>query len=239
MKKLFLVLFGIMMCSTVSADVLSWWLQPTICRLNPSRCYVASGGGYDSDRWDAASGCRGMKLICEAALTASFSEPTPVSKTDIASGTGIKSDFDLNTLSAAGDCFGVRRSASGGSEVLVNGVYVKVWCQNVLRNPDEQLANGEITYGAEPTCAELAQDGYAAVLVQTCYGKYFDPNKYYIECKAGQLMPERIVALNGADAYVGVSSSSPSYPTSQSAANLIFGTMQSDAAVQRQSHFNQ
>lgn len=239
MKKILLGFVGIMVSSAGFADITPWWLQPTICRINPSKCYVTTGNGYDAELWDVTSNCRGMKLICPDALTGSYSVPMPISKTEIASGTGINTDFDLNALSASGDCFGTRKSSGNGSEVLVDGKYAKVWCTGILRSPDEQLANGEITYGTEPTCAELAADGYVAIVNQNCYGKYFDPNMYYIECKSGQLLPERIVALNGADAYVGVTSTKPTYPTEQSAANSIFGTMQSDATNQRKSHFGQ
>lgn len=238
--KIFLGLAGIMTCSAASAaDMSSWWMQSTVCQVNPAKCYGAMGAGYDTELWDVTSNCRGMKLICPDALTGSYSTPMPISKTEIAAGTGIDNDFDLNTYFAADDCYGVRKSTNGGSQVIVDGNYVKVWCPGVLNSPDEQVANGEIMLGGDPTCADLAAGGYVAVLNQNCYGKYFDPDEYYIECVANQLLPNKVVDINGADVDIGIMSSPLPYPTTQSLADTAFGTMQSDAATQRKSYFNQ
>ena len=237
MKKFLLAVFGIAACGAASAAGVPWWLQPTICQLNPAKCYAMSGAGFDSEMWDALSGCRGMKIICGEALVPQQFVPKPMSKTAIASGNGINVDFDLNVLSSGNDCFGVRKTVGGGGMVIVGGQQVKVWCAGILPSPDEQVQYGEITYGAEPTCPQLAAQGYVALLNSTCYGKYFDPDQYYIECAAGKLIPERIVALNGAIVYSGVQSGSITYPTTLAAAEALFGDMLSDAAKQKCKHF--
>ena len=236
MKKLLLAVLGITICGAAFASV-PWWLQPTICQVNPAKCYAMSGAGFDSDLWDSLSSCRGMKIICGEALVPQQFASKPMSKSAIAAGDGINVDFDLNVLSSGNDCFGVRKTVGGGGMVIVGGRQVRVWCAGILPSPDEQTQYGEITYGAEPTCPQLAAYGYVALLNSTCYGKYFDPNLYYIECAAGQLIPERIVALNGAIVYTGVQGTSITYPTTLGAAETLFGSMQADAATRRGKHF--
>ena len=93
-----------------------WWEQQTVCRLNPASCYTSMlGAGYDSGMWDANAGCWGMKLICGDALT-NTNDTTPVGKTEIARGTNISTDYDINILD--GDCFGVRKTSIDGSMAL-------------------------------------------------------------------------------------------------------------------------
>ncbi|MCL2331128.1 MAG: hypothetical protein FWC61_01120 [Proteobacteria bacterium] len=252
MRKLFLGLFGFFTCAVVfqaGGATTPWWLQATICQINPSKCYAAMGKGYafdtsDVSTWDITSNCWGKKLICGDALTPAgfYINPRAMTKTEIAAGTGISSDFDISVLGPTNDCFGARKTASGGSQVMAGGTMVNVWCMGVLSNPDERVANGEIIYptsAPQPTCASLAADGYVAILNGSCYGKYFDPNQYFIECVSGQLLPTRVVALNGADAYIGATSSSVTYPTDQAAADALFNAMQQTAAGLRSSHFNQ
>lgn len=150
--------------------------------------------------WDADSSCRGMKWICADALTdTGATDAKLIGRADIARGVGIDSDFDTNVLN--GDCFGMRKSSAGGTKVLIDGKYVNVWCAGVLRNVDETLEFGEITYGAQPTCQTLADDGFVAIAQNKCVGKSFDTAEYFIECDGGDgTLPNRLIVLNGADA---------------------------------------
>lgn len=211
-----------------------WWQQPTVCRLDPTNCYSNMGMGYDRELWDATSECWGMKLICPEALNQSEGIPTAVSKTDISKGNIIKQDFDTNVLN--GDCFGTRKTTSNGTMASVNGKYVRVWCNGILDNPDEFLPNGEITYGEQPTCSDLAEYGYVAVENNRCYGKYYDSAEYYIECDGNSLTPSRIILLNGALDY---NTSSDNIPSDKNAANKIFDKMESTSETQRQKYFKQ
>ena len=157
--------------------------------------------------------------------------PTGVGKTEIAKGTEIKKDFDTNKLN--GDCFGARKSTSNGTMVSVDGEYVKVWCNGVLDNPDEFLENGEITYGTQPTCSDLAEYGYVAIENNGCYGKYYDQSEYFIECDGNNLLPSRIILLNGAD----YNMPSGNFPADESAADKIFDQMETISETQRQKYF--
>lgn len=228
MKKIFILSFLSAICTDAFAAT-QWWLQPTVCRLDPTKCYTSMGAGYDTEYWDATSGCWGMKLICGDALISPRDEPTPVGRADISGGTMVKSDFDPNVLN--GDCFGVRKTTSGGTMVLVNGKYVNVWCNGILDHVDENLPNGEITYGTQPTCDTLARDGYVAVVNNRCFGKYFDTEKYFIECGA-DITPSRLIILNGADAN-GTSTA----PVDQAAADRIFDTMYQRSQEQHKKYF--
>ncbi len=211
-----------------------WWQQPTVCRLDPTSCYSNMGIGYDRELWDATSECWGMKMICPEALKQSDGQPTPIGKTDIAKGTSINQDFDTNVLN--GDCFGARKTTSNGTMASVNGEYVKVWCNGILDNADEFLPNGEITFGQQPTCSDLAEYGYVAVVNNRCYGKYYDPSEYYIECEGNSLTPSRIVLLNGAYDYNTGSDSSIS---DKNSANKLFDKMESTSETQREKYFKQ
>ncbi len=209
-----------------------WWQQPTICRLNPANCYVGMGAGYDSGMWDAESGCWGMKLICPDATTAADSEPVAMGRTEIASGVGINRDYDTGVLN--GDCFGMRKTTANGSMASVDGKFVNVWCTGVLSNPDETVASGEITLGAQPTCAELARDGYAGVLNGRCYGKFYNLSEYYIECgAASDTAPSRLIVLNGAD----YENAAPGAPTTAADAKTKFDQMESVSKTHREKYF--
>lgn len=213
-----------------------WWQQPTICRMDTSKCYSSMGVGYDSGFWDAASGCWGMKLVCAEALNNPIGdEPVPMSKAAIANNTGISLDFDVGTLN--GNCFGARRSGSGSNTTIVGGISVKVWCRGVLNNPDQITSTGEIKGGAQPTCSELAEDGWVAALNGKCWGRKYPVSEYHIECGSGEL-PTRIIALNKADFITGGGSAPANVPTTQAAANTLFDAMQAAAKAQRALHFN-
>lgn len=198
MKKIFIL----SMLSLIGANAgaaTPWWQQPTICRLDPTKCYSSMGTGYDSEMWDADSSCRGMKWICADALTdTGATDAKLIGRADIARGVGIDSDFDTNVLN--GDCFGMRKSSAGGTKVLVDGKYVNVWCAGVLGDVDETLEFGEITHGTQPTCQTLADDGFVAIAQNRCIGKSFDSVKYFIECDGGDgTLPNRLIVLNGAE----------------------------------------
>ena len=213
MKRIFLISLLFVATNVVAAT--PWWEQQTICRLNPANCYTTMGTGYESGMWDAGSNCWGLKLICGDALT-NTSNPTPVGKADIARGTNISTDYDISVLN--GDCFGVRKTTPDGSMTSVNGSFVRVWCSGILDNVDETIENGEITYGTQPTCQTLADDGYVAVQNGQCYGRYYDPSQYFIQC-AGET--PTLIVLNGANYETGNSS----YPQTQEDADTLFNQM--------------
>lgn len=230
MKKILLLFVGIFFICGLANAAVPWWEQPTVCRVNPTKCYTGMGNGYDSEMWDATAKCRGMKYICGEAFKPSKSEPTLVPKNDINKGTGLNSqDFDFTKLN--GDCFGVRKTAANGSTAQVNGNNVNVWCPGILDNVDEIVPTGEITYGAQPTCDSLWANGYIGVLNGRCYGKYYDPSKYYVKCGGG-ILPTQIVILNGADGN-GLSGALPSDEPDRAA--KVFQSMVSAAANARKS----
>ena len=227
--------FGGIVLTSPAMSATPWWLQPTICRPNPTNCYASMGAGFDTGMWDATGACWGLKLICPNALTTSPKDPVPMGKVEISSGTNIKSDFDVSIL--VEDCFGSRKTTANGSMASVNGKYVNVWCNGILNNPDEILPNGEITYGTQPVCRDLATDGFIAVVNQKCYGKFYDTSAYYIECSGTKVLPDRIIQLNGAMADIGTGSVDPNYPTDTAAAKALFDKMQSVSAAQKKQYF--
>ena len=213
MKKIFL--FSLLFVTTQVVAATPWWEQPTVCRINPANCYTSTGAGYDSGMWDAVANCWGMKMICGEALTNS-NDARPVGRTEISRGTNINADYDLSVLN--NDCFGVRKTSTDGSMASVNGQMVRVWCTGILSHVDEVIENGEITYGTQPNCQTLAADGYVAVSNDKCYGKYYDPARYYIQC-AGET--PTLIVLNGANYETG----NTSYPETQEDADAIFNRM--------------
>ena len=236
MKKT--LLFSVV-CTLISvgvADAITpWWQHDTICRLSPSKCYSAMGAGYAPDDWDITSNCWGKKKICVDALTTKYitdhntTEPVALGRTEIADSKNVNSDFDTTVLN--GDCFGTRKSQSGGAMVSVNGQYVKVWCNGILTNPDDEyLANGEITTGAQPTCSELADDGYVGIQNGKCYGKYYDTSEYSIQCDGET---PTLIILNGADPEGNAGTTDV---TTRDDANALFATMFNNAKTQREKH---
>ena len=213
MKKIFL--FSLLFITTNVVAATPWWEQPTVCRVNPATCYTSMGTGYDAGLWDAWANCWGMKMICGEALKYS-DETMPVGRTELSRGTLTNSDYDLSVLN--GDCFGVRKTSTDGSMASVNGQMVRVWCSGILDQVDEVIENGEITYGTQPDCQTLADAGYVAVGNGKCYGKYYDPARYYIQC-AGET--PTLIVLNGANYEMGYTS----YPATQEDADAIFNSM--------------
>lgn len=217
--------------TTAFAANIPWWERPTVCKLDPTKCYNVMGTGYDSELWDSDFGCWGMKIICPEALTTGEDYPTPMGRNEISKGTNLNKDFDLSILN--GDCFGARKTKNNGAMASVDGKYVRVWCNGILDNPDEYLENGEITFGTEPTCADLADYGYVATENGKCYGKFYDPAKYYIECNSNEITPSRIIVLNGAD----YSYSGGNNITDSSSAAKLFDSMEKTSASQREIYF--
>ena len=229
MKKNMIFTILSILCLTATADAVDWWNQPTVCKYNPNKCYTTMGAGFDSEIWDASADCRGMKYICPNALIKPYDEPTLVPREDINAKT-IKSDYDTNVLGESGDCFGTRKSQ--GTQVMVNGKFVNLYCHGILDNPDEETANGEIVYGNQPTCETLKANGYIAVENGKCVGKYLDESKYHIQCGKG-LQPERIVLLNGAE----IPTKNTGNITTQKDADKVFNTMYSASKKQKTQYF--
>ena len=228
MKKQFAILFiGCTAYGTAfGAATDFWWMQDTICAVNDARCYGATTAGLD-DEWDTSGNCRGRKFICVAALIGNANEPVAMDRTDIARGNGISSDFDTNVYVAAEDCYGARKTSQNGAMVLINGEYVRVWCNGILSNPTETVASGEI--GPAPTCRELAEMNYVATLNGNCYGKMYDPSKYSIDCDGENPV---IIVLNGAQYNPDVNNFITPFVM-----NARFSAMQASAATQRSIHF--
>ncbi len=141
-------------------------------------------------------------------------------------------------VSITSNCFGARKTADGGSRASVDGELANVWCAGILRNPDEYLPNGEITFGAQPVCRDLAMDGYVAVINNKCYGKYYDPNDYYIECSGTNTLPNRLVQLNGAYAITGTIGGNYDYPETARDAKNLFEKMYNISRTQKSEYFN-
>ncbi len=207
MKKIFLVSLISLLTFDGAHAAGAWWEHDTICRLSPSNCYATMGAGYffdttDPASWDITSNCWGKKYICADALkNTTGSDSVPMGRAEIADASRINSDFDINVLN--GDCFGVRKTSSGGAMASVNGNFVRVWCAGILDNPDDEyLENGEITSGVQPTCTQLATNGYVGIQNGKCFGKHYDESQYAIQCDGET---PTLIVLNGADP-TGVSS---------------------------------
>ena len=115
----------------------------------------------------------------------------------------------------------------------MNGKYVNVWCNGILENPDEELQYGEITYGSAPNCKTLAEIGYVGILNGRCYGKYYDPSQYYIDCGAGSNeLPNQLIVLNGADYLAPMDGA----PATQTEADKLFDRMYSVSQTQRNNY---
>lgn len=237
MKKVFIIsvlsLIGIN--SATAFDIPTpWWEQETVCQINYTKCYVNMGDGFDADIWDSDSNCRGMKYICPNAFNPPQKEAQRVSRDDIKYDTkdAISDDFDTNILSKTGDCFGVRRKYNKtGSEVMVGGKPVKVWCTGILNDPAEETENGEIT-AEEVTCEFLNSKGYIGVENGKCWGKPYDDSKYYVDCGGSDnkdFAPVRLVILNGTE----FSENPKTYESQQG----IMNTMYQNSKIQKAQYF--
>lgn len=228
MKIKIIPLFILGIVPMAAFGITNWWDQDTICTIDETLCYRALTNGLDQE-WDTSGGCRGRKYICANALTSGGEEPVAMERATIANGTGISSDFDTDVYVSGENCYGVRKSKNGGAMVLANGEYVRVWCTGILSNPTETLQYGEITTGTQPTCSGLASDNYAAILNGKCYGKYYNPDNYAIECNGDVPM---LILLNGANY------NPAGRGTTVSDANSTFNSMVTTSAGQRGIHFN-
>ncbi len=228
--KLILFLLSLIGTSSAHADI-PWWLRPTVCRISPTDCYAAMGAGFDTEMWDATSSCWGMKYICADALTNSDTAML-MGRAEIARGTGIDSDFDTSLLGLDGDCFGRRKTEQNGAIAIIDGKPIKVWCNGILDNADEELSNGEISLTTQPTCKSLSDNGYVGVINDDCYGKYFAPEKYYIDC-ASDLEPARIIVLNNAD----YDADGTSAPQTQADADAAFEKLYTASQTQHKKYF--
>ncbi|MBR1380753.1 MAG: hypothetical protein IJ560_04180 [Alphaproteobacteria bacterium] len=208
-----------------------WWSRPTICKISTKNCYPNMGNGFDTEMWDANNNCWGMKIICADAMIDGAHGDAPMGRNEIAAHANINIDYDTDVLN--GGCFGARATKNNGAMVSINGKYVPVWCSGILHTPDDFVAGGEIIASA-PTCAELARDGYVAVTNGNCFGKYFDPNDYFIDCANGGNLPTRIVVLNGADISGRIVGGAP---YDRAAADAIFREMYSVSATKHAEHF--
>jgi hypothetical protein len=232
MKKNMIFTILSIVCLTATADTVDWWNQPTVCKINNTKCYnnITMNAGFDPGIWDATASCRGMKYICPNALIQQEQNPKLISKNDIAKQTN--TDYDINTLGETGDCFGKRKTNKTGTQIMVNGDYVNLYCHGILDNADEELANGEIVYKNQPTCETLKEKGYIAVENGKCIGKYIDESKYYIDCGT-DLLPKRLVLLNGAE----ITTKNTGNITTQKDADNVFNTMYSASKKQKTQYF--
>ncbi len=233
MKKKFLFSLTVILGAHCVANAATpWWLQPTVCQLDPTRCYSAMGPGFDPEMWDTTGKCWGMKYICPDALLSPTTAPKLMGLADISSKTKINSDFDTDLMSADDACFGRRKTNRDGTMASVNGTFVNIWCPGILNRPDEFMSNGEITYGPQPTCTSLAEYGYVAIENGRCFGKYYDESKYYIDC-GKKLLPERMIVLNGAD----YTTQTPIAPVTDDDADDLFDDMYSTSRAQKSKYF--
>ena len=233
MGKTFAIsLLGILLASGANAAS-NWTLATsTVCRRDPTECYTKMGIGYESQIWDNDAKCWGQKLICPEALD----DPNafiPVAKTinDIKKNNGINPDFDTDVLN--GDCFGVRRTSANGSMAYWDEEMVPVWCENVPVDWVADVPNGLIA-DPIPSCRDLADWGFIAIEEDGCYGKEYDYNQYYIECNNdGEMLPSRIIILNGAEYITGTNANA----MDTNAADDIFDEMESVSERQRGKYF--
>lgn len=230
MKKNMIFTILSIVCLTATADAVDWWNQPTVCKYNPTKCYTTMGAGFDSEMWDASASCWGVKYICPNALKTPSQKPELVGIKNIEN--MINSDFAPDLLGESGDCFGKRKTNKTGTQIMVYGDYVNLYCHGILDNADEELANGEIVYKNQPTCETLREKGYIAVENGKCVGKSIDDSKYYIDC-GKNLLPKRLVLLNGAE----ITTKNTGNITTQKDADKVFNTMYSASKKQKTQYF--
>ena len=217
-----------------------WWLKPTICQPSSSQCYSSMGTGFDSEIWDVGANCRGEKLICpNAVVSLSESGPAPFSKSDISNSSIISEDFDVSALSSQNGCFGLRKTRNSGVNAKVGSEWRNVYCHGILDYPDEILPTGEIMLATkdQPTCKSLAENGYIAILNGQCYGKFEYPTTdFYLECSDADLLPSKIIVLNGAKDVRTSTLTNPDaseYPITDDVAKALFDRMVENAAAAR------
>jgi hypothetical protein len=246
MKQIFLVscLLSIVFFNAFAVD---WWTMPTICKPDQTNCYSAmSGAGFDSNEWDVGGNCRGKKLICPYAIIGGNAVvPTTFAKSEISDSAIISTDFDTSALDVQNGCFGLRKTQSNGTEAKVGSEWRKVYCNGIFDDPDEILPTGEIKLATaeQPTCETLKENGYIGILNGSCYGAYkYPPADFYLECSSSDLLPSRIVVLNGASDTVVSTAANPglsSYPIDEAVVAAMFEQMIANAAEQQRAHATQ
>ena len=65
----FLLLSLLALMYTNTGMSASWWEQPTVCRMDTTRCYTSMGAGFDSEIWDTDKKCWGMKMLSQQKYT--------------------------------------------------------------------------------------------------------------------------------------------------------------------------
>ena len=205
-----------------------WWMPPTVCKMDTTKCYKVMGMGFDEEMWDSTSKCRGMKYVCPDALVTGGDEPELIGKRDLTNPKLVKHDYDTSLFDTSLECFGMRKLSNDGTQVYYNGKYFNIWCDGILSNVDEVLENGEVSFTFQPTCESLAKDNYAAIKNGNCYGKYYDSQKYALECGTG-LIPTRIISINNAD----YGSYPDHLPVTQNEADKIFEMMYENSLTQK------
>ena len=161
-KKIISWILFVIVCSP-ALGAFDWWNldDEFVCQIDNTPCYFGVTQGVD-DEWDVTGSCRGRKYVCGDALKENTSSSAiAVNKTEI--NNSVSSDFDVTVYVAGENCYGTRKTTDNGRMASVNGRYVKVWCNGVLNSPTDTLSNGEFTTGAEPTCKQLANDGFAGI----------------------------------------------------------------------------
>lgn len=233
MRKITISSLLTLICINTAFANIDWWNQITICRMDTTKCYpqLVTTAGIDTEMWDSDKGCRGIKYICPEALVKETNQPELIGILSLQNTEIVKADYDTDILSEMGNCYGQRKSHPTAPQVKVNDKYVNVYCNGALDRPDEVLENGEIVYENQPTCENLKNNGYIGVKNGNCYGKPFNDNEYYVEC-GNDLLPERIIVLNGADI-----SNTSNGPIFNNEAVEIFNKMQSVSQSQKQQYF--
>lgn len=235
MKKL-LILLSICAVTSVHAANTEWWAQDTICRPITNKCYTIMGAGYNSGLWDASYNCWGMKYVCANATKSPEKSLVEIGKiSDLAAK---YTDFDFSQLNTTDRCFGVRKTQNNGTQAMVNGKYVNVYCKGVLDTDTETITNGEVSLTfPQPTCRELADNGWLNVLNNSkCYGKRYPMPDYFIECDEAQTANTRIIVLNGNTNYLinASGASTGNYPTTATKATAVFNDL---ATTAKKNHY--
>ncbi|MDR2268944.1 MAG: hypothetical protein LBD94_02055 [Rickettsiales bacterium] len=245
MKKIFSILSIALFAAPAGA--VDWWTMPTICQPDNTKCYASMGAGFDSEEWDVGGNCKGKKLICPNAIHVASPyypaySPVAMSKAEVADKGLVDNDFDTNALNTDGGCFGARKTRNNGTQAKVGTEWRNVYCKGILDSPDDTLPTGEVmtSLADQPTCKTLKADGFIGVLNGQCYGKFGYPESdFYLECEGNELLPSKIVVLNGANAEKGdpsVPQPSAIYPKTEEAASERFEQMLKAAAEKQREH---
>jgi len=213
--------------------------------------------------WDAVANCTGKKKICAKAIkNYDDTEPKALSKSEILNPSIVYQDFEfekeaINKRNAP--CFGIRKTRNSRSEARIsdkngnNSQWVKVYCHGVYDDDPEEILNsagttkiGEIMTDErdQATCHSLREKGLISILRDNsdhntkCYGEFIGAHgkDVYIDCKNGELLPEKIVYLNDATDYNDRNPSESSYPTTEEEVKKKFEEMLTNARKQREHH---